>query len=652
MEKLNLQLNPKQILKASDMSAIISAINRIIDYIESGGSGNSGSSGNIVEIPKPILSYASYQSTQTPLTPDGYNEKGMPWGIWLYSYLESDSSFTNPISERLLDSSEYTQYLGSGYNITTNVAITCRSNEFRDELFNEPMQVSLYPSGSTNFSGATLARDNYKITGVPRMWETLIDLTDIDPNNTYGVQAYYTDYRQFIEPSQVIYNLNWHNTFYNKAVSMWESDDSNPIVGFTGTVTMTTGSNNTTTVTEPVQVPINPARDLSLDHLFVIIPNDYSDGNGHTCTWGDDSNEYDFTKQPEYWMQIIKANDKNSTIATAQTQYENDIKKVLKDTIIRNGTDRFGLDFGTEANPTTLRSSIANYLNAWQSLCNRFGIDMRNRAKDIVIGWYKKYDPSHVHEILEIDGVERDYGIEQDPGIIWSDFDGIWDSSLQTPRYTGANGYRYVSVKHMRDIPRFDKLYCLDDIASGYSSGGPTIYKGPIQDMNNCPRFENNVSSTQNVIDGSWWANTGDIVVELISTTRENHHQIEYDVMYGDTGQMRTDGMFAEQMFDISNASQYLTSAAIGTRFYNNHLNATRTESTTVSLPYENVVDISTGDIENTDITDKWDPQSSGKYFRYGGEYAIFAFKSVKPFCIKDIKWGHFETNAYFYGNS
>ena len=157
---------------------------------------------------------------------------------------------------------------------------------------------------------------------------------------------------------------------------------------------------------------------------------------------------------------------------------------------------------------------------------------MRDRAEDIVIGWFKKYDPSHVHEIYEIDGVERDYGIEQNPGIIWSDFDGIWDSSETddqgnpAPRYTGRNGYRYTSVKHMRDIPRFDKLYCLDEIAYGITNGGPSIYKGPLQDVNDCPRFENNVESEDNVIDGSCWANEGDIVVELIASFPENHHQI------------------------------------------------------------------------------------------------------------------------------
>lgn len=642
MEKLNLQLNPKQVLKASDMSAIISAINRIIDYIESGGSGNSGSSGNIVEIPKPELSYASYQSTQTPFTPDGYNEKGMPWGIWLYSYLESDNTFSNPISQRLLDSSEYTQYLGSGYDITTNVTITCRSSDFKDELFNEHMQVSLYPSGSTDFSNATLNKDWYKITGVPRMWEVLINVANVDSSNTYGVQPYYTDYRQFIEPSEVIYRLDWHNTLYNKAVTMRSSDDANPIVGFTGTVTMTTGSNNTTTATESVHVSVNPARDLSLDHLFVIIPKEI-------FTWEQ------FVANPESCLQTIKANDKNVTITAARTQYENDIKKVLKDTIIREGTDRFGLDFGTEANPTSYRNSIANYLNTWQELCGRLGIEMRSRAKDIVIGWFKKYDPSHVHVIFETDGVERDYGIEQDPGIIWSDFDGIWDSSLQTPRYTGENGYRYISTKHMRDIPRFDKLYCLDDIATWYSNGGPNFYRGPIQDMNSCPRFENNTESSQTVIDGSWWAYEGDIVVELISTARENHHTVDYYVMHGEPGQMKTDILFPEQMFDISNAQEYLTSSTGKDRFYNNHPNATRrAQGVDVSLPYENVVDISTGDIENnTVITDKWNSQqASGKYFRYGGGYAVFAFKVNKSFCIKDIKWGMTETNAYFYGNS
>lgn len=146
---------------------------------------------------------------------------------------------------------------------------------------------------------------------------------------------------------------------------------------------------------------------------------------------------------------------------------------------------------------------------------------MRDRAEDIVIGWFKKYCANHPNNTFIISG---DAGIEQDPGIIWSDLDGTWDSSNN--RYTGENGYRYTSVKHMRDIPRFDKLYCLDEIANGIINGGPSIYKGPLQDVSYCPRFENNVESEDNVIDGSCWAYEGDIVVELIASLPENHQQI------------------------------------------------------------------------------------------------------------------------------
>ena len=61
-------------------------------------------------------------------------------------------------------------------------------------------------------------------------------------------------------------------------------------------------------------------------------------------------------------------------------------------------------------------------------------------------------------------------------------------------------------------------------------------------------------------------------------------------------------------MFDVSNALKYLTSSTGKDRFYNNHPNAERVaKGVTVSLPYENVVDISTGSIEDTVITDKWD---------------------------------------------
>lgn len=77
--------------------------------------------------------------------------------------------------------------------------------------------------------------------------------------------------------------------------------------------------------------------------------------------------------------------------------------------------------------------------------------------------------------------------------------------------------------------------------------------------------------------------------------------------MYGNTGQMRTDALFPEQMFDISNAQEYLTSSTGNDRFYNSHPNAERVaKGVTVSLPYENVVDISTGSIDDTVITDKW----------------------------------------------
>ena len=125
--------------------------------------------------------------------------------------------------------------------------------------------------------------------------------------------------------------------------------------------------------------------------------------------------------------------------------------------------------------------------------------------------------------------------------------------------------------------------------------------------------------------------------------------------MHGDEHNMHTEQLFPEQMFDIANAQEYLTSSSwfiknntvVKDRFANNHPNATcRAQGVSVSLPYENVVDISTGNIENnTVITDKWNSQqASGKYFRYGGDYAVFAFRVEKKFYIKDIKWGFSET--------
>ena len=41
--------------------------------------------------------------------------------------------------------------------------------------------------------------------------------------------------------------------------------------------------------------------------------------------------------------------------------------------------------------------------------------------------------------------------------------------------------------------------------------------------------------------------------------------------------------------------------------------------------------------------------EAEGKYFRYGGSYTIFAFKAIKPFCIKDTKWGKTEVNDYLW---
>ena len=45
----------------------------------------------------------------------------------------------NPIKTRLLSQDEYTQYLGQGYNIKTNVDIEYNSDVFMDEYFREPL---------------------------------------------------------------------------------------------------------------------------------------------------------------------------------------------------------------------------------------------------------------------------------------------------------------------------------------------------------------------------------------------------------------------------------------------------------------------------------------------------------------------------------
>lgn len=647
MEKLNLRKNPGDILYAADISSIVSTINNIITYITSengsgSGSESGGSVGDVVDIPSPIITWGN--RIPTPWTEDGYNEFGLPWGIWLQSYLTSD--LENPIHERLLYESEYAQYLGSGYEITTNVSITYKNEQFKDELFNEPMQVSLYPSGSTDFSKATLNKDWYKISGIPRMWDVLIKVTDVDSDNTYGVKDYAYNYRQFIEENEVLFHLNWGDELYNKAVEM-QSTDEDPIIGFTGTVSLITGDNNAISATESVNIPINPARDLSLDHLFVIIPNS-------VCTWTE------FIADPQYYLQQIKLNDYNTTIADAKALYEDDIMSVLKETIIRNGTDRFGLDFDTNVPNLnyTYRSTLDNYLSRWKELCRLRRLDMRNRAEDIVIGWFKKYCANHPNSGFIIDGnyglpgqEVPNLGIVQNPGITWADFDGIWDTSKTDdqgnpkPRYTCNSGYCYTSIKNISSIPRFDKIYCLDDIGTG----GPYMRKGPINDMNTCPRYErseNNDESLDNAIDCSWLAKPGDIVVELTKNKPENHHTIEYYVMYGDKGNMHTEQLFPEQMFDISNSTAYIQSTISKEDiFYKTHPTGYRKNTSPISiqLPYEDVLEISTGnEIPNNDgsITS----HANDQYARYGGDYTIFAFEVGKKFCIKDIKWGFSET--------
>lgn len=649
MEKLNLRKNPGDILYAADISSIVSTINNIITYITSengsgSGSESGGSVGDVVDIPSPIITWGN--RIPTPWTEDGYNEFGLPWGIWLQSYLTSD--LENPIHERLLYESEYTQYLGSGYEINTNVSITYKNEQFRDELFNEPMQVSLYPSGSTDFSKATLNKDWYKISGIPRMWDVLIDVTGVDSSNTYGVKDYAYNYRQFIEENEVLFHLNWGDELYNKAVEM-QSTDEDPIIGFTGTMSLITGDNNAISVTESVNIPINPARDLSLDHLFVIIPAKSEKNPNGLCTWTE------FKADPQYYLQQIKLNDYNATITEAKTLYENDIMSILKETIIRNGTDRFGLDFGTDANPTSYRQSLEitqdgnDYLSQWKELCRLRRLDMRNRAEDIVIGWFKKYCADHPNSRFIIDGdyglpgeTVPNYGIVQNPGVTQSDFDGIWDSSLQIPRYTGNSGYCYTSIKNISSIPRFDKIYCLDDIGTG----GPYMRKGPINDMNTCPRYEGDDARLENAIDCSWWANEGDIVVELTKNKPENHHTIEYYVMHGDEHNMHTEQLFPEQMFDIANSTAYIQSTISKVDiFYRTHPEKYRknTEPISIQLPYEDVLNISTGaEIPNNDgsITS----HANNQYARYGGDYTIFAFEVGKKFCIKDIKWGFSET--------
>ena len=249
---------------------------------ESENTNTGGSTSGIVEMVLPFIDFSSYDyRMQNPFRDEGYNEKGLRYGIMLYSYLESN--LQTPISERVLDESEYSKYLGSGYNISTSVSIKYRTKDFRNELFNEPLRISLWPSGSTDFSkDANLKHDNYEMDGVPTVWDVLVDTSDIDHP---AVKPYAYGYRDLIEDDVV---FNWRNTFYNTAIKMWGPDD-NPIVEYTGTVSAKTGSNKQLTpATEIINVPINPGRDLSLDHLFVIIPNGYKDKYG---------NEFDFVKE-------------------------------------------------------------------------------------------------------------------------------------------------------------------------------------------------------------------------------------------------------------------------------------------------------------------------------------------------------------------
>ena len=81
----------------------------------------------------------------------------------------------NPIKTRLLNKDEYSQYLGAGYSISTNVDIQYNSDVFMDEYFREPLQVLTYTGNSTSYSGVNMALDSYYTKGVPRVWDVLTD---------------------------------------------------------------------------------------------------------------------------------------------------------------------------------------------------------------------------------------------------------------------------------------------------------------------------------------------------------------------------------------------------------------------------------------------------------------------------------------------
>ena len=143
MEKIKIQKNSGDILKAEDIGSIISAINDIIDYLTSNNPSGGQSEpvttvGDVVEKVKVYISDKNYDlNVSTPIAPYGLTQVGIPWGIWLYSYLSSDME--NPIKTRLLSQDEYAQYLGQGYNIKTNVDIEYNSDVFMDEYFREPL---------------------------------------------------------------------------------------------------------------------------------------------------------------------------------------------------------------------------------------------------------------------------------------------------------------------------------------------------------------------------------------------------------------------------------------------------------------------------------------------------------------------------------
>lgn len=591
MEKIKIQKNSGDILKAEDIGSIISAINDIIDYLTSndpsGGQSEPGTTvGDIVEKVKVYISNKDYDlNVSTPIAPYGLTQVGIPWGIWLYSYLSSDME--NPIKTRLLSQDEYTQYLGQGYNIKTNVDIEYNSDVFMDEYFREPLQVLTYFGNSTSYSGVNMTKDSYYIKGAPRVWDVF---ADPKYDKYFGSESRPKDKNHF--------------TYYNEGMTLWSPIDDDPVVKFTGTVTVTKGDGSKETVSKSASVPIYANRDLVLDNLFCIIPKEM-------CTFEQ------FAANPQQYIDQIKQNDKNPIIVQAEDQMTDDILNEYRKAIRAYAIGMHGL---SESNVSTVDS----YLQEQKAKYNKKRIPIDKVGAEIVAGWFTKYQPG-----LNV----KPQDIDQSYLYSW----GWYDADEQ--RWTAKQGYYATSVQHILDIPRFNKVYTLDNVME--NGDGYFFKKGPIEDTPYAPRFKDGTKHRASVIDGTIEVRQGDIVLQLQNNENANKTLLLYNVMdKTTTGDWYSTLKAVRDIATVAHATKYIDRVG-RVRGWNPESQHYLNEECTI--PYEDIIDMDTKEIV--------DSESSNTYARYGGTYTILAFEVEEKFYIKDTKWGfgmNYPTDEYF----